>query len=626
MKIRVIFIFLLSLLFIACSDDNDTITPKPDPEPETPSEIGMRDGITVISEDSLGFVLFAPGKQSVYLIGDFNNWQVSDEYKMVKKDDRFYIKIGNLEKGKEYICQYLIDNKIKVADPYTSKISDPWNDEDISSSIYPNLIAYPTGKTDQIAMVVNTAPATYDWKVTNFSLSNPDNMVIYEILIRDFTEERSIKGVQSKLDYIQNLGINAIELMPFNEFEGNDSWGYNPSFYFATDKAYGTPNDYKAFIDACHQRGIAVIMDMVLNHSYGQSPLVRMYDDGNYNPTSDNPWYNTTSPNTDYSWGSDFNHESKYTQAFVDSVCAFWMKEYKIDGFRFDFTKGFTNKTGNGWDKDDSRIAILKRMTDEIWKRKSDAIVIFEHLTDNSEEVILSDYGIKLWGNINYNFNEATMGWGAEIGDYNKMKGDVNWASYLERGWSKPNLVAYMESHDEERIMFKNNSYGDAIGDYDVKNLATGLQRTEAAAVILLSLPGPKMIWQFGEVGYDFELNDDRLGKKPIRWDYYNVTERKAMYDVYAKMNKLRNSNSLFSTNTYTADLAGQYKQILLKAGNNYACVIANFDLVPVSADVNFEKAGSWTELFTNAQITTTSEKQKVELQPGEYRTVSIHI
>ncbi len=177
-----------------------------------------------------------------------------------------------------------------------------------------------------------------------------------------------------------------------------------------------------------------------------------------------------------------------------------------------------------------------------------------------------------------------------------------------------------MESHDEERIMFKNNSYGDAIGDYDVKNLATGLQRTEAAAVILLSLPGPKMIWQFGEVGYDFELNDDRLGKKPIRWDYYNVTERKAMYDVYAKMNKLRNSNSLFSTNTYTADLAGQYKQILLKSGNNYACVIANFDLVPVSADVNFEKAGSWTELFTNAQITTTSEKQKVELQPGEYR------
>jgi len=580
----------------------------------------LRDGITVISSDSLGFVLFAPGKQSVYLIGDFNNWQVSDEYKMQKRDSRFYLKIGNLEKGKEYICQYLIDNKIKVADPYTNKISDPWNDKDIPAKIYPNLISYPNGKTDQIAMVVNTSPDKYNWRVSNFRLPNPDNMVVYELLIRDFTEERSIKGVQSKLDYIQNLGINAVELMPFNEFEGNDGWGYNPSFYFATDKAYGTSNDYKAFIDACHERGIAVIMDMVLNHSYGQSPLVRMYDDGNYNPTSDNPWYNVKSPNPDYYWGADFNHESKYTQAFVDSVCSYWMKEYKVDGFRFDFTKGFTQKAGDGWAKDDSRIAILKRMTDEIRKRNQDAIIIFEHLTDNAEEIILADYGIKLWGNINYNFNEVTMGWGAEMGDYNKPKGDISWASYRDRGWVKPNLVAYMESHDEERIMFKNNSYGKEEGGYNVKNLATGLKRTEAAAVILTTLPGPKMIWQFGELGYDYELNDDRLGKKPIRWDYYNVPERKGLYDVYAKMNKLRNSNQVFGTNDYTIDLANQYKQILLKSGNNYVCAIANFDVVPLSAPVNLGKGGAWTEYFTNTQADFPTGTQTIELQPGEYR------
>ena len=618
MKLLRFFFPLVLCIFLSCSDNGPN---NPDiPEvPVTPTIGSLRDVITVISDDSLAFVLFAPKKQTVHLIGDFNNWTVSDSYKMKKDGDRFWIKIGNLQKGKEYICQYLIDNSIRIADPYTSKVSDPDNDRYISNNVYPNLIQYPTGKTSEIAMVVNTAPASYSWKVNTFRVDKPDNMVIYEILIRDFTEQGTIKAVQEKISYLKNLGVNAIELMPFNEFEGNNSWGYNPSFYFATDKAYGTPNDYKAFIDACHSNGIAVIMDMVLNHSYGQSPMVRMYQGSDKNPTADNPWYNKTSPNSSYSWGYDFNHESKYTQAFVDSVCAYWMKEYKVDGFRFDFTKGFTNTKGDGWNRDDSRITILKRMASEIWKRKSDAIVIFEHLTANDEEKILADYGIKLWGNMNYNFNEVTMGWGAEAGD-NGLKGDVSWASYKARSWSKPNLVAYMESHDEERIMFKNNSYGKSYGDYNVKNLATGLKRTEAAAVILMSLPGPKMIWQFGELGYDEKLNNDRLGEKPPHWEYYDVPARKNLYDVFAKMNKLRNTNTTFYTSDYTIDLANQYKQILLKSSTESICVIANFDVTELTQKVNFGKTGKWEDYFTGNQLNVSDNSIDIILQPGEYR------
>lgn len=618
MKLLRFFSPLLLCIFLSCSDNGPN---NPDiPEvPVTPTIGSLRDGITVISDDSLAFVLFAPKKQTVHLIGDFNNWTVSDSYKMKKDGDRFWIKIGNLQKGKEYICQYLIDNSIRIADPYTSKVSDPDNDRYISNNVYPNLIQYPTGKTSDIAMVVNTAPASYSWKVNTFKVDKPYNMVIYEILIRDFTEEGTIKAVEEKISYLKNLGVNAVELMPFNEFEGNNSWGYNPSFYFATDKAYGTPNDYKAFIDACHSNGIAVIMDMVLNHSYGQSPMVRMYQGSDKNPTADNPWYNKTSPNSSYSWGYDFNHESEYTKAFVDSVCAYWMKEYKVDGFRFDFTKGFTNTKGDGWSKDDSRITILKRMASEIWKRKSDAIVIFEHLTANDEEKILADYGIKLWGNMNYNFNEVTMGWGAESGD-NGLKGDVSWASYKKREWSKPNLVAYMESHDEERIMFKNNSYGKSYGDYNVKNLATGLKRTEAAAVILMSLPGPKMIWQFGELGYDEELNNDRLGEKPPHWEYYDVPARKNLYDVFAKINKLRNTNTTFYTTDYTIDLANQYKQILLKSSAESICAIANFDVTELTQKVNFGKTGKWEDYFTGNQLNVSDNSIDITLQPGEYR------
>ena len=191
MKLLRFFFPLLLCIFLSCSDNGPN---NPDiPEvPVTPTIGSLRNGITVISDDSLAFVLFAPKKQTVHLIGDFNNWTVSDSYKMKKDGDRFWIKIGNLQKGKEYICQYLIDNSIRIADPYTSKVSDPDNDRYISNNVYPNLIQYPTGKTSEIAMVVNTAPASYFWKVNTFKVDKPDNMVIYEILIRDFTEQGTI--------------------------------------------------------------------------------------------------------------------------------------------------------------------------------------------------------------------------------------------------------------------------------------------------------------------------------------------------------------------------------------------------------------------------------------------------
>ncbi len=616
------FLLLLSVIFIACNDEDPN--PYKGKEPEKPKTIGnLRDGINKISDDSLGFVLYAPGKTSVYLIGDFNNWQISESYKMEKTGDRFWIKIGNLQKDKEYICQYLIDNSIRIADPYATKISDPWNDKDISSTIYPNLISYPTGKTTEIAMVVNTDRTEYSWKANNFKIAEPENMVIYEILIRDFTDKRSIKGVQDKLSYLKELGVNAIELMPFNEFEGNDSWGYNPSFYFATDKAYGTSNDYKDFIDACHSNGIAVIMDMVLNHSYGQSPLVRMYMNGD-KAAADNPWYNQTSnfANPDAQWGYDFNHESTATKAFVDSVCAFWMKEYKIDGFRFDFTKGFSNTAypasgDNSWGNsyDEARIKNLKRIYDGIKKRNPDAIFICEHLADNKEETELANYGIYLWGNMNGNFNQATMGW---------ENNNIDWASYIQRGWAKPNLVAYMESHDEERIMFKNEQWGNSSNPpYNVKDLNTGLKRTEAAAVLLMAIPGPKMIWQFGELGYDIALdreNNHHLEKKPPHWEYYDVPARKSLHDVYSKMVKLRNQNTIFSTSDYTIKEDDLYKQILLKSSTGNICAIANLNVAVTSKSVNFGKTGEWEDYFTGEMLNLTTTSRDVELQPGEYR------
>ncbi|PLX24004.1 MAG: alpha-amylase [Marinilabiliales bacterium] len=449
---------------------------------------GWKNGINYLADDSVGLALFAPNKDYIFVLGDFNDWRLDEKYMMNKAPDSYYhwIAIGDLTPQKEYIYQYYIDGELKIADPYTEKTSDP-NDKNISNETYPGLIEYPSSKTREIASVLQTNQVDYEWKNTDFIAPNKGQLVIYELLIRDFIAKHDYKTLIDTLDYLDSLGINAIELMPFNEFEGNESWGYNPSFYFAPDKYYGPKNDLKAFIDSCHGRGIAVIMDMVLNHSYGQSPMVRMYFDGT-KPTPEKPWYNEQSPNSTYSWGFDFNHESVYTQEFVDSVNRFWLGKYKVDGFRFDFTKGFTNTPGDGGAYDASRIAILKRMADIIWEKNANAYVILEHLADNSEEKELANYGMLLWGNMNHDYLEASMGYNS---DFDRI-------SYQERGWNSPHLVGYMESHDEERMMYKNLQYGNSAEGYDIKYLYTGLHRVELAANFFIPVPGPKMIWQFG--------------------------------------------------------------------------------------------------------------------------------
>ena len=599
MKNKFLIFCIAGFFLIACKEH--------EPETRHPESGTLRDGITRISDDSLAFVLFAPGKSSVHLVGDFNKWEISDEYQFHQDGDRFWIKTGGWDVNREYVLQYIIDRQIYIADPYSYKVIDRNNNNSIP------------------AMVVTTKQSNYPWKINNFAVTHPENLVIYEILIRDFTDQRKIAGVQERLPYLKELGVNAVELMPFNEFEGSDGWGYNPSFYFAPENSYGTSAEFKAFIDECHDNGMAVIMDIVLNHSYGQSPMVRMYY-SNGSVTAENPWYNVKSnfANPEAQWGFDFNHESPYTQAFVDSICAYWMKEYKIDGYRFDFTKGFSNTpypaSGDNWGSayDAARIRNLKRIYDEIKKRNPNAIFICEHLSENREEKELADYGMLLWGNLNYNFNEMTMGWGEENGGNN---GNITWASYQQRGWARPNLVAYMESHDEERLMFKNIQYGKNQSGYNVKDIPTGLQRNAAAAVILFSLPGPKMIWQFGELGYDVSIDyNGRLGRKPLRWEYYNDPDRKALFDVYAKMIDLHINHPAFSTSDYTIDLTNNFKTIVLKSANETVAAMANFDVTTQTKDVNFTKTGVWKDYFSDSEITADAPTKSITLNPGEYR------
>jgi len=584
---------------------------------------GTKDGINYIDDNTVVLSLYAPGKEYVFAIGDFNDWDIGDEYyaKITPDGNHFWVELTGLDAGKEYIFQYFVDGNIRIGDPYADKISDPWNDQYISNATYPNLIQYPDGKTYGIATVLQTAQEPYQWEVENFTPPAKTDMVIYEMLIRDFVDAHDYNTLIDTLDYFERLGVNVIELMPPSEFEGNLSWGYNPNYYFAPDKYYGPKNTMKAFIDECHKRGIAVVQDMVLNHAYGTNAMAMLYwDSDNNRPAADNPWFNVTSPNPVYSWGSDFNHESPATQAFVDSVTRYWVEEYKVDGFRFDFTKGFTNTPGDGSAYDQSRIDILKRMSDAIWNVNPDTYVILEHFTANTEEKILADYGMMIWGNSNYNYNEATMGWNANS--------DFSWVSYKNRGWNDPHLVGYMESHDEERLMAKNLAYGNSEGNYDITELNTALDREELAGVFFFTVPGPKMIWQFGEVGYDFWINypgeiggdDHRVDQKPIRWDYYEDYRRRNIFHVWSELINLKKTYNTFRTKNFTMNVSGMLKKIVLNDPDMSAVVLGNFGVESGDIDPQFPTTGTWYDYFSGDSLVVTDVNQPISLNAGQYK------
>ncbi len=585
---------------------------------------GMVDGVNYLGEHSVLISLLAPQKDFAFVIGDFNNWMLDLSNYMKKTPDglRHWVQLDNLNAGEEYAYQFFVDGELRVADPFSHKILDPWNDSYIPASTYPNLKPYPVGKTNGVVSVFQTNMQPYTWLNESFTAPEPVDLVIYELHIRDFVSSRSIKTVKDTLDYLQRLGVNVVELMPINEFEGNDSWGYNPAFYFATDKAYGTMNDYKAFIDECHSRGMAVVIDMVLNHSYGLSPLVQLYMGSGGQVAANNPWYNVTCPHPPYCWGYDFNHQSTYTQDFVDRVNRFWLEEFKVDGFRFDFTKGFTNTQGDGSQYDASRIAILKRMADKIWEVNNNAYVILEHFAPNTEEKELANYGMMIWGNLVYAYNQSTMGYPADS--------DFSWISYKKRGWSEPHVVGYMESHDEERQMYKNYKYGNNSNSaHNPRNLNIAVKRNAAAAAMFLLVPGPKMIWQFGELGYDFGINycpdgtysdGCRTSAKPVKWDYKQDWNRRLLYNYYSNLIQLRHSHEAFRTADFTMYANAITKSLHLTGQEMSVTVLANFDVTAKSIIPQFQQTGKWYSYFSGDSLEVADVNATILLNPGEFR------
>ncbi|MBQ2364539.1 MAG: alpha-amylase, partial [Alistipes sp.] len=430
-----------------------------------------------------------------------------------------------------------------------------------------------------------------------------------ELLVRDFSEAGSIDAVTAKLDYLETLGINAIELMPIQEFDGNDSWGYNPCFYFATDKAYGTEEAYKRFIDECHKRGIAVIVDVVFNHATGQFPYAKMWWDSSNNCTSsDNPFFNVSAPHN-FSVFHDFKHLYPQTKEYFNEVLKYWLEEYNIDGFRFDLTKGFVQNPGNydagGYSAE--RIAILQGYARAIRAVDEDAYIIFEHFCDQSEETELyNSVGALCWNNNQRGgYKESVLGYtGGNKSNFSDFKkGRVN----------------NIETHDEERIAYDAITYGQS---WVKGNWAVLSKRLQAVYAFHFLTPYPKMMWQFGELGYDISIEyNDRTGRKPIHWDYLQNGDRKAMYDALSKIISWRTSHEDYygqdnlNVHTWNVGDANMSGKVLVM---DNVIVVANFSNAEATTTVNVPSAGEWTNLLTGQKVQLGST-YSVKLAGSDY-------
>ncbi|MEA5458209.1 alpha-amylase family glycosyl hydrolase [Arcicella sp. LKC2W] len=569
---------------------------------------GVQDGINYISDTKVTLVLFAPKKDFVYAIGDFSDWLPDAKFLMKRTPDgnRYWVDIDGLMKAQEYAFQYLINGTLAVGDPYCEKILDPDNDSKISSTTYPNLKVLPA-TVKSIASVFQTGQTLYSWKITNFKRPAQRNLVVYELHIRDFDKDGSYKNAIDRISYFKNLGVNCIELMPISEFSNNDSWGYNPTYFLAPDKAYGTKDDLKKFIDVCHENGIAVVLDVVYNQADYEFPYVKMYWDG-AKPSTDSPFFNQQATHP-FSVFFDFNHESQATKDYVNRANEFWLKEYKIDGYRFDLAKGFTQRqsTNDNFFRlyDQGRVNIWKEYYDKIRSYDKDAYVILELFSEDQEEQTLTDMGMMVWANQNDDAKNAVKGYASDFSRY----------SYKARGFKSPAAVGYMESHDEERMVYDGLKNG-----REAFSLPTVLERVKASAATFLTIPGPKMIWQFGELGYDVSIDQNgRTGRKPIRWEYFQDADRLKLYKVFAELIKIKTNLEVAKTTDFQLDVAGMVKKVSLNGSNNNFISIANLDVKDNLVANIFPKTGKWYDFFTGTITEITDVNTRFNLKAGEF-------
>jgi len=541
----------------------------------------------------------------VFLLGDMTDWKLDAAHQMKRDGNYFWITLTGLQKGKEYRFQYAVERadgvKKQICDIYSEKVIHP-DDQWEPKQVDPTLIDYPTrGADGGFVTVIQPGKPEYQWSSATLNFQRParENLIVYEVWVYDYTTKRTFKGLIDRLDYIQNLGVNAIELMPITEFEGNQSWGYNPVLYFALDRAYGKADDFKQLVDECHKRGIAVIMDMVFNHTNGSNPMVKLYpwtsSDKSQTELRLNPWININPPEGDNGYGEEWNHDFGPAKEMFERVFEYWLREYKIDGYRLDLSHGLCGNTNNAVSN------LISYYNNHVKAVSNGAYMILEHWGNGQDQLI--GQGMQCWtGNVITNaYCQTAMGW---LKDGDGFDG-ANRAGY----------VSYAESHDEERMQYKAKMYGN--GDLKTNETAR-LGRVAENVAFNVLLKGAHMLWQFEELGYDISIDQNgRTGSKPNP-STKGYFVQPARVDAFTKCAQVITLRTQLMPNAFTGTpnvSIGSGKALRTIQWGNNVFVAANFGVEGNQA-VSMP-SGTWYDYLGGAVKATATT---CVLAPGELK------
>ncbi len=545
--------------------------------------------------------LLAPYNDQVQILGTFTNWEPRD----LQRDEQgwwraeFPLADGDYEyrfrvKSKSW---FALDQWCEISDPYATRIN-PFNSD-------ASILTIRNGER-----VVDQ----YVWQHDDKPLPSDSELVLYEMHIGGFGWDPhqpekfgTFDMVRAKLDYLVDLGVNAIELMPLHEFPMDYSWGYNPRFHFAVESAYGTPTDFKRLVDACHARGIRVILDVVFNHGENEHPLTRIdYDYWFYHDNPD-PEGVRFGPKFDYVH-FDEHRQTFPARDYVRACALFWLREYHLDGFRFDATALINN------------FDFLRELRDEL-KANSDGkplLLIAEHLPPDPAVTGLHGPLDAAWHFAFHDQIKANI-LGKEVKGRQPYDMDATLAALDARrgGYSgTQNVVNFTTSHDESYAIAELG----AAGVFD----QAAFRRAKNAATLLLTAPGIPML----EMGEEFgEYSPTSIDDVKIHWELLDTPLARDLHRYYKSLLLLRKTNrALQQDNNIEFLYVNPERQVLAfkrwdEQGNVVVVVVNLHDTFAGEVEIPTLPAdGAWHEWLYDYDVTVQGGILRDQLAESEIK------
>ncbi|MFH0990029.1 MAG: alpha-amylase family glycosyl hydrolase [bacterium] len=484
-----------------------------------------------------------------------------------------------------------------------SRIYDPWGKENGDKGS--RFTIGPEGLTAD----------DYNWKSTAYKRPPLNKIVIYEMHIGEFTGgyygytggKGTFRDLITLLPYLDSLGVNAIELMPVNDYgsvgKSGHSWGYDINSYFALEPAYGTPRDFKALIDAAHAKGIAIILDVVFNHLNETSPLWQMDPDDTKNPYF-KPFGVLRSNEDALYFFKDLDHWSIQTQELISEVLKMWIDTYRVDGFRYDFTQGI------GWDVNDTTKGILgwanmihQRYNGTVYQiaehlPESPALIKFSGLTggwhDSFHDIIFD--AARNQPKYLHEFLNTVIGLGGFQGN------DI--PSQPSQYASRTEPVNYTVSHDEQSLIYEMNTFQNI-------SIEEAVKRDKLYGGLMFTSLGIPMVWQGVEISAarGWRNDGEKLSYRPLEWVNLSTPRGKSHFEYYRALIRHRRFNPALTDGEFKLLKSFEAAKSLVWGfedlpTNSRIVVAANFTSVDQTLSaVPWLAKGIWYDVFTESTI-----------------------